>query len=160
MVPTCSWGGRFAVLLGATDKVKAVVMNHGSFVIQENIEAIKVPLLINGADKDRQISREMLAQFQGVLDCKKDVPSDVKVLTVYPVLQMHCNLWQWRRSLYNRARNKVEHTSAFCFASNHPLFVFHLQRQSMHGAIGVQHCYCVDSVQLLSVDASGLCAAV
>ena len=86
MVPPCSWGGRFAILLGATDKVKAVVVNHGSFVKQEDIDAIKVPLLLNAADNDRQISREMLAQFQGVLECKKDVPSDVKVLTGLPVV--------------------------------------------------------------------------
>ena len=143
MVPPCSWGGRFAVLLGATDKVKAVVMNHGSFVIQEHIEAIKVPLLINGADNDRQISREMLAQFQGVLDCKKDVPSDVKVLPGLPALQMHSSPGQWQRSLYNRARHNVERTSAFHSASKHPLCVFNLQRQVMHGGIGSQHCCCV-----------------
>lgn len=72
------WGGRFVLDLGATDKVKAVVMNHGSFTEREQIEALKQPVLINASDNDRMISREKLAQYQGVLDCKKDLPSDVK----------------------------------------------------------------------------------
>jgi hypothetical protein len=54
-------------------------MNHGSFTEREQIEALKQPVLINASDNDRMISREKLAQYQGVLDCKKDLPSDVKV---------------------------------------------------------------------------------
>lgn len=67
------------VKCGLDLQVKAAVVNHGSFVTSEDVEAIKQPLLINASDNDSQISREMLAQFQGILDCKKDVPSDVKV---------------------------------------------------------------------------------
>ncbi len=54
-------------------------MNHGSFTNREEIEAVKQPILINGSDNDQLLSRERLAQYTGVLDCKKDVPSDVKV---------------------------------------------------------------------------------
>jgi len=72
------WGGRFVMDLGATDKVKAVVVNHGSFVEKEQVQAVKQPVLFNASDKDQMISREKLAVFQGILDCKKDLPSDVK----------------------------------------------------------------------------------
>ena len=60
-------------------QVKAVVVNHGSFTEREQIEALQQPVLINASDKDKQLSREKLAQYQCVLDCKKDLPSDVKV---------------------------------------------------------------------------------
>ena len=60
-------------------QVKAVVMNHGSFTNREEIEALKQPILINASDNDQLLSRERLAQYTGVLDCKKDVPSDIKV---------------------------------------------------------------------------------
>ena len=54
-------------------------MNHGSFTNREEVDAVKQPLLINASDNDQLLSRERLAQYQGALDCKKSVPSDVKV---------------------------------------------------------------------------------
>lgn len=62
-------------------QVKAAVMNHGSFTNREEVDAVTQPLLINASDKDQLLSRERLAQYQGALDCKKSVPSDVKVLS-------------------------------------------------------------------------------
>jgi len=72
------WGGRFILELGATDKVKAVVMNHGSLTEKEHVEALKQPILINASDNDKMLSREKLAVYQSILDCKKDLRSDVK----------------------------------------------------------------------------------
>ncbi len=60
-------------------QVKAVVMNHGSYTNREEVEAVRQPTLINASDNDQLLSRERLAQYTGVLDCKKDVPSEVKV---------------------------------------------------------------------------------
>lgn len=54
-------------------------MNHGSFVDYTDISNLKQPTLINASDKDQQISREKLSQFQGILEGKKGLPSDVKV---------------------------------------------------------------------------------
>ena len=55
-------------------------MNHGSYTNREEIEALKQPTLINASDNDQLLSRERLAQYTGVLDSRKDVPSDIKVL--------------------------------------------------------------------------------
>ena len=54
-------------------------MNHGSFVEEGEVAAVKQPTMFNGADNDRQISREQLAQFGTVLKDKAGVPADVKV---------------------------------------------------------------------------------
>lgn len=61
-------------------QVGAAVMNHGSFTNREEVDAVKQPFLVNASDKDQLLSRERLAQYQGALDCKKNVPSDVKVI--------------------------------------------------------------------------------
>ena len=59
--------------------MKAVVINHGSFVEDEEVAGAKQPTMYNGADNDRQISRERLAQIGETLKNTAKVPSDVKV---------------------------------------------------------------------------------
>jgi len=63
-------------------QVKAVVMNHGSLTEKEHVEALKQPILINASDNDKMLSREKLAVYQSILDCKKDLRSDVKVASL------------------------------------------------------------------------------
>ena len=53
-------------------------MNHGSFIDDDIIQGLTKPLLIN-ASIDLMISHEKIATFQGILNGKKDVPSDIKV---------------------------------------------------------------------------------
>ena len=60
-------------------QVKAVVVNHGSFIEEDEVAGVKVPTMFNGSDNDRQISREKLEQFGTILKDKAGVPSDVKV---------------------------------------------------------------------------------
>ena len=60
-------------------QVKAVVVNHGSFVEEDEVAAVKQPTMFNGSDNDKQISREKLDTFATVLKDKAGVPSDCKV---------------------------------------------------------------------------------
>lgn len=44
------WGGRHCVKLAATDKVYAAAVAHGSFIEQEEVEAVKQPIFFLFAD--------------------------------------------------------------------------------------------------------------
>jgi len=59
--------------------VKAVVVNHGSFVEEEDVAGVKQPTMFNGSDNDAQISRDKLDHFATILKDKAGVESDVKV---------------------------------------------------------------------------------
>ena len=65
-----------------------MVVNHGSFVEDDEVAGAKVPTMFNGSDNDRQISRERLAEIGVTLKDKAGVPSDVKV----PCCSKYANL--------------------------------------------------------------------
>ena len=60
-------------------QVKAVVVNHGSFVEEGDVAGVKQPTMLNGSDNDQQISREQLDTFASILTRKAGMESDVKV---------------------------------------------------------------------------------
>ncbi|GAQ91836.1 carboxymethylenebutenolidase [Klebsormidium nitens] len=64
------WGGHFAAKLAATDNVKAVVINHGSMLKQEHIDALKQPALFNCNENDPQIPDEFRARIWETLKAK------------------------------------------------------------------------------------------
>ena len=84
-------------------QVKAVVVNHGSFVEEEDVAAVKQPTMLNGSDNDQQISREKLEGFGAILKDKAGVQSDVKVRR-FSLLPQASRLFSkykapsWRRS--------------------------------------------------------------
>jgi len=67
------------VAAASLQQVKAVVVNHGSFVEEEDVAGVKQPTMFNGSDNDQQISREKLQKFAAILKDKAGVESDVKV---------------------------------------------------------------------------------
>ena len=59
------------------EQVQALVVNHGSFITDEDIEKIKQPSLFNGADNDQHISKERFRKIEETLKGNK-VPTDFK----------------------------------------------------------------------------------
>ncbi|XP_026390886.1 endo-1,3;1,4-beta-D-glucanase-like isoform X2 [Papaver somniferum] len=67
------------VELSKLDDLKAIVMLHPSLVTVDDIEEIKVPISILGAEVDHISPPELVKEFEEVLSTKAEVDSFVKI---------------------------------------------------------------------------------
>ncbi|KAM7462642.1 hypothetical protein LguiA_030763 [Lonicera macranthoides] len=73
------WGGKVVVELAKHAYVQAAVILHPSFVTVEDINGVKVPISILGAETDHRSPPEVLKQFEDALKAKSEVDFFVKV---------------------------------------------------------------------------------
>ncbi|KAL1808411.1 hypothetical protein ACET3Z_025401 [Daucus carota] len=73
------WGGKVTVDLAKHPYVQAAAILHPSFVTVDDIQGVKVPLSILGAEHDQMSPPELVKQFQVVLDKKPEVDCFVKI---------------------------------------------------------------------------------
>ncbi|KAL8121692.1 endo-1,3;1,4-beta-D-glucanase-like [Apium graveolens] len=73
------WGAKVAVELAKDSYVQAAVILHPSFVTLDDIQGVKVPISILGAELDHVSPPELLKQFEEVLDKKPEVNCFVKI---------------------------------------------------------------------------------
>ncbi|KAI3995049.1 hypothetical protein MKX01_020821 [Papaver californicum] len=73
------WGAKVLVELSKLDDLKAIVMLHPSLVTVDDIEEIKVPVSILGAEVDQMSPPELVKEFEEILSTKAEVDSFVKI---------------------------------------------------------------------------------
>lgn len=73
------WGGKVVVNLTKHACIQAAVLLHPSLVTFDDIQEVKVPISILGAEIDEHCPPELLKQFEEVLDSKSEVDSFVKI---------------------------------------------------------------------------------
>ncbi|RZC68017.1 hypothetical protein C5167_011715 [Papaver somniferum] len=73
------WGAKVLVELSKLADLKAIVMLHPSLVTVDDIEEIKVPVSILGAEIDHISPPELVKEFEEVLSTKAEVDSFVKI---------------------------------------------------------------------------------
>ncbi|CAI9118622.1 OLC1v1020214C1 [Oldenlandia corymbosa var. corymbosa] len=73
------WGAKVAVELAKHPYIDAAVMIHPSFVTVEDVQAVKVPISILGAEIDHMCPKELVKTFEEVLTTKPEVDSFVKI---------------------------------------------------------------------------------
>ncbi|KAK1354615.1 endo-1,31,4-beta-D-glucanase-like [Heracleum sosnowskyi] len=72
------WGAKVVVQLASSDCIQAAVMLHPSFITQDDMKEVKVPIAILGAEIDKYCPPEVLKQFGETLSAKPEVISFVK----------------------------------------------------------------------------------
>ncbi|KAG2727385.1 hypothetical protein I3760_01G155100 [Carya illinoinensis] len=73
------WGGKVAVKLASSTDIKAAVLLHPSRVTEDDINDVKVPIAILGAEKDHFSPPEQLKHFGEKLSVKSEFDSFVKI---------------------------------------------------------------------------------
>ncbi|KAI8552962.1 hypothetical protein RHMOL_Rhmol06G0308800 [Rhododendron molle] len=73
------WGAKPVLELGKYAYIQAAVLLHPSFVSLEDVQAVKVPISILGAEVDRMSPQELLKKFEEALNAKPEVDSFVKI---------------------------------------------------------------------------------
>ncbi|XP_030476286.1 endo-1,3;1,4-beta-D-glucanase-like [Syzygium oleosum] len=73
------WGGKGVVELGKRELIQAGVLLHPPLVTPDDIEGVKVPIAVLGAEIDETAPPELLKQFEEVLTAKPEVDGFVKV---------------------------------------------------------------------------------
>ncbi|KAJ3693750.1 hypothetical protein LUZ60_009230 [Juncus effusus] len=74
------WGAKVVVELAKSDEyIKSAVLLHPSFVTVQDIQEVKCPISILGAEIDRTTPPEVAKQFEQILSTKPEVPSYVKI---------------------------------------------------------------------------------
>ncbi|XP_008219062.1 PREDICTED: endo-1,3;1,4-beta-D-glucanase-like [Prunus mume] len=73
------WGGKVVTELAKSDFVQAAVLLHPSFVALDDIEGVKVPMAVLGAEIDEYSPLELLKQFEEILAAKSGIDSYVKI---------------------------------------------------------------------------------
>ncbi|ONI35671.1 hypothetical protein PRUPE_1G549400 [Prunus persica] len=73
------WGGKVVTELAKSDFVQAAVLLHPSFVALDDIEGVKVPMAVLGAEIDEYSPLELLKQFEEILAAKTEIDSYVKI---------------------------------------------------------------------------------
>ncbi|KAA8524105.1 hypothetical protein F0562_010464 [Nyssa sinensis] len=73
------WGAKVIVELSKYAYIEAAVLLHPLFVTFEDIQGVKVPMSILGAEIDKFSPPELLKQFKGVLNAKPQVDGFVKI---------------------------------------------------------------------------------
>ncbi|XP_052207708.1 endo-1,3;1,4-beta-D-glucanase-like [Diospyros lotus] len=73
------WGAKVVVELAKHDYIKAAVLLHPSFVTVEDIQAVKVPISVLGAEIDKMSPPELLNKFDSALNEKPEVDAFVKI---------------------------------------------------------------------------------
>jgi len=75
------WGAKVVVELAKHAYIQAAVLLHPTFVTSEDVQAVKVPILILGAEIDRLSPPELLKKFDEVLSAKPEVAGFVKIFS-------------------------------------------------------------------------------
>lgn len=73
------WGAKPVVELSKGEVLKAGVLLHPGFVTVDDIEAVKAPLAILGAENDKISPPALVQQFEAILSAKPEVDSFVKI---------------------------------------------------------------------------------
>ncbi|KAL9252541.1 hypothetical protein AKJ16_DCAP16554 [Drosera capensis] len=73
------WGGNVVAKLAKLDDIQAGVILHPGPLTVDDINAIKVPVSILGAEIDRSSPPELLKQFGEILSAKPGIDSFVKI---------------------------------------------------------------------------------
>ncbi|XP_030465813.1 endo-1,3;1,4-beta-D-glucanase-like isoform X2 [Syzygium oleosum] len=73
------WGGKVVVELAKTGAIGAAVLLHPSLVSVDDIEGVKAPIAILGAEIDHRSPPELLKQFEEILAAKSEVDARVKI---------------------------------------------------------------------------------
>ncbi|CAO2838415.1 unnamed protein product [Amaranthus hypochondriacus] len=76
----CCWGAKVVALLAQSDEyIQAGVFLHPSFVTEDDIKGVKVPLAILGAETDHMTPLQLVNKFENILKSKPEVDSFVKI---------------------------------------------------------------------------------
>ncbi|KAK6117277.1 hypothetical protein DH2020_048979 [Rehmannia glutinosa] len=73
------WGAKVVVELAKYAYIQAGVLLHPSFVSLEDIQGVKVPISVLGAEIDQMSPPELLKQFEAALNAKPEVEGFVKI---------------------------------------------------------------------------------
>ncbi|XP_047319341.1 endo-1,3;1,4-beta-D-glucanase-like [Impatiens glandulifera] len=73
------WGAKVVVELSNYPYIQAAVLLHPSFVSVEDIEGVKVPISVLGAENDQMSPVELVNKFGEVLKAKQEVPYLIKI---------------------------------------------------------------------------------
>ncbi|CAI0391232.1 unnamed protein product [Linum tenue] len=73
------WGGKVVVELAKSDVIQAAVLLHPSQVTVDDIEDVKKPIAVLGAEIDKLSPPELLRQLEQVLSTKPEVEGYVKI---------------------------------------------------------------------------------
>ncbi|XP_059650180.1 uncharacterized protein LOC132295928 isoform X2 [Cornus florida] len=73
------WGAKVVVELAKHAYIQAAVMLHPSFVTLDDIQGVKVPISVLGAEIDQISPPELVKQFEGILNAKPEVDGFVKI---------------------------------------------------------------------------------
>ncbi|KAL0434492.1 UNVERIFIED_CONTAM: 1,4-beta-D-glucanase [Sesamum latifolium] len=73
------WGAKVVVELAKEGYIQAGVLLHPSLISVEDIQGVKVPLSILGAEHDQSSPPELVRQFETVLNAKPEVDAFVKI---------------------------------------------------------------------------------
>ncbi|XP_059650138.1 endo-1,3;1,4-beta-D-glucanase-like [Cornus florida] len=72
-------GAKVVVELAKHAYIQAAVMLHPSFVTLDDIQGVKVPISVLGAEIDQFSPPELVKQFEGILNAKPEVDGFVKI---------------------------------------------------------------------------------
>ncbi|KAL0283793.1 UNVERIFIED_CONTAM: putative AIM2 family protein [Sesamum angustifolium] len=73
------WGAKVVVELAKEGYIQAGVLLHPSLISLEDIQGVKVPLSILGAEHDQSSPPELVRQFETILNAKPEVDAFVKI---------------------------------------------------------------------------------
>ncbi|KAL3828833.1 hypothetical protein ACJIZ3_017635 [Penstemon smallii] len=73
------WGAKVVVELAKYAYIQAAVLLHPSFVSVEDIQGVKVPISVLGAEIDQMSPPELVKQFETALNAKPEVDGFVKI---------------------------------------------------------------------------------
>ncbi|KAM1621485.1 hypothetical protein ACFX11_020158 [Malus domestica] len=73
------WGAKVVTELAKSDFIQAAVLLHPSFVTLDDIQEVKVPIAIQGAEIDDYSPPELVKQFEQILAAKPEVDSFVRI---------------------------------------------------------------------------------
>ncbi|XP_059650196.1 endo-1,3;1,4-beta-D-glucanase-like isoform X2 [Cornus florida] len=73
------WGAKVVVELAKHPYIQAAVMLHPSLVTLDDIQGVKVPISVLGAEIDQISPPELVKQFEGILNAKPEVDGFVKI---------------------------------------------------------------------------------
>ncbi|GER26121.1 alpha/beta-Hydrolases superfamily protein [Striga asiatica] len=73
------WGGKVAVDLSKPPSVRAIVLLHPTYVTEEDIPCVNVPVSILGGQADTQVPPSLIKKYESALEKTHKVDSFVKI---------------------------------------------------------------------------------
>ncbi|KAL6137867.1 hypothetical protein ACLB2K_063156 [Fragaria x ananassa] len=73
------WGAKVVTELANSEFIQAAVLLHPSFTTVDDIEGVKSPIAILGAEIDNYSPPELVKKFEDILKAKPEVDSHVKI---------------------------------------------------------------------------------